>query len=92
MRVETILRAGSEQPALQWPQPSGVGQPEDSEIRVTSPVSAGCCGVHGVAPYTTVRDAALDGHLPIILIPGPNRMWFDRRDLDRAIDVWKGCG
>jgi excisionase family DNA binding protein len=40
-------------------------------------------------PYTTLRDAALRGHLPVVRIPGSRRMWFDRRDLDRAIDAWK---
>lgn len=40
-------------------------------------------------PYTTLRDAALRGHLPIVRIPGSRRMWFDRADLDRAIDAWK---
>jgi excisionase family DNA binding protein len=40
-------------------------------------------------PYTTLRDAALRGHLPVVRIPGSRRMWFDRRDLDRAIEAWK---
>ena len=43
-------------------------------------------------PYTTLRDAALRGSLPVIRIPGQNRMWFDRRDLDRAIEAWKARG
>jgi excisionase family DNA binding protein len=40
-------------------------------------------------PYTTLRDAALRGHLPVVRIPGSRRMWFDRTDLDRAIAQWK---
>ena len=40
-------------------------------------------------PYTTLRDAALRGHLPVVRIPGSRRMWFDRRDLERAIEAWK---
>lgn len=40
-------------------------------------------------PYTTLRDAAIRGHLPVVRIPGSRRMWFDRRDLDRAIEAWK---
>jgi len=40
-------------------------------------------------PYTTLRDAALRGHLPVVRIPGSRRMWFERRDLDRAIEAWK---
>jgi excisionase family DNA binding protein len=43
-------------------------------------------------PYTTLRDVALRGHLPVVRIPGSKRMWFDRRDLDRAIDAWKDRG
>lgn len=40
-------------------------------------------------PYTTLRDAALRRHLPVVRMPGSRRMWFDRRDLDRAIEIWK---
>ena len=40
-------------------------------------------------PYTTLRDAALRGHLPIVRIPNPRRMWFERADLDQAIAAWK---
>ena len=40
-------------------------------------------------PYTTLRDAALRGHMPVVRIPGSRRMWFDRKDLDRVIDAWK---
>lgn len=40
-------------------------------------------------PYTTLRDAALRGHVPIVRIPGSRRMWFDVRDLDRCIEAWK---
>jgi excisionase family DNA binding protein len=40
-------------------------------------------------PYTTLRDAALRGHLTVVRIPGSRRMWFDRRDLDRHIEAWK---
>ena len=39
--------------------------------------------------YTTLRGAALRGHLPVVRIPGSRRMWFDRADLDRAIAEWK---
>ena len=51
-------------------------------------------------PYTTLRDAALGVHgrldrdarepvLPCVRIPGCRRLWFDVRDLDRAIERWK---
>lgn len=40
-------------------------------------------------PYTTLRDWALRGHLPVIRAPQSRRMWFDRKDLDRIIDQWK---
>lgn len=43
-------------------------------------------------PYTSLRDWALAGHLPIVRAPGCRRLWFDRRDLDRAIDAWKERG
>jgi excisionase family DNA binding protein len=40
-------------------------------------------------PYTTLRDCALRGHLPIVRVPDCRRLWFDRQDLDQALDVWK---
>jgi excisionase family DNA binding protein len=40
-------------------------------------------------PYTSLRDWALRGHLPIVRVPGCRRLWFDRRDLDRAVEAWK---
>jgi predicted site-specific integrase-resolvase len=40
-------------------------------------------------PYTTLRDWALRGHLPVIRAPQSRRMWFDRKDLDRIVDQWK---
>jgi excisionase family DNA binding protein len=40
-------------------------------------------------PYMTLRDAALRGFLPVVRIPGSRRMWFDRSDLDAAIEKWK---
>jgi hypothetical protein len=40
-------------------------------------------------PYTSLRDWALRGHIPIVRVPDCRRLWFDRRDLDRAIDAWK---
>jgi excisionase family DNA binding protein len=40
-------------------------------------------------PYTSLRDWALRGHLPIVRAPDSRRMWFDRKDLDRVIEQWK---
>ena len=40
-------------------------------------------------PYTSLRDWALRGHIPIVRVPECRRLWFDRKDLDRAIDAWK---
>ena len=40
-------------------------------------------------PYTSLRDWALRGHLPIVRVPECKRLWFDRRDLDEAIESWK---
>lgn len=40
-------------------------------------------------PYTTLRDWALRGHLPVVRVPDCRRWWFDRGDLDRAIEAWK---
>ena len=43
-------------------------------------------------PYTTLRDIALRGHLPIVRIPDCRRLWFEKRDLDRALEAWKERG
>ena len=40
-------------------------------------------------PYTSLRDWALRGHVPIVRVPDCKRLWFDRRDLDQAIEAWK---
>ena len=40
-------------------------------------------------PYTTLRDIALSGHLPVVRIPDGRRLWFEKRDLDRAVDAWR---
>jgi excisionase family DNA binding protein len=43
-------------------------------------------------PYTSLRDWALRGHLPIVRVPDCRRLWFDRRDLDQAVESWKERG
>ena len=40
-------------------------------------------------PYTTLRDWALRGHVPVVRAPQSRRMWFDRRDLDRIVEQRK---
>lgn len=40
-------------------------------------------------PYTSLRDWARRGHVPIVRVPDCRRLWFDRHDLDRAVESWK---
>jgi excisionase family DNA binding protein len=40
-------------------------------------------------PYTSLRDIVFRGHLPVVRVPDCRRWWFDRRDLDRAVEAWK---
>ena len=40
-------------------------------------------------PYTSLRDWAQRGHIPVVRVPDCRRLWFDRRDLDRMVDAWK---
>jgi len=68
---------------------SDTQKPRKSESRL---LSAQAAAEYTGWPYTTLRDAALRGNLPCLRIPGQNRMWFDRRDLDRAIEAWKVRG
>jgi hypothetical protein len=37
-------------------------------------------------PYTSLRDWALRSHIPIVRVPDCRRSWFDRKDLDRAVE------
>lgn len=67
---------------------SDIQKPRKPESRL---LSAQAAAAYVGWPYTTLRDAALRGHLPVVRIPGSKRMWFERRDLDRAIDAWKSA-
>ena len=74
-------RATGDRPAARRPRADG---PEPPRL-----LSAQAAAQYTGWPYTTLRDAVLRGHLPVVRIPGSRRMWFERRDLDRAIDAWK---
>ena len=52
-------------------------------------LGAKAAAAHLGVPYTTLRDWTLRGHLPVVRVPDCRRWWFDRRDLDRAIEAWK---
>ncbi len=52
-------------------------------------LSAQAAARHLGVPYTTLRDWVLRGHLPVVRVPDCRRWWFDRRDLDRAVETWK---
>lgn len=52
-------------------------------------MSAGEAADYTGWPYTTIRDMATAGKVPVVRIPGSRRMWFERADLDRAIAAWK---
>jgi excisionase family DNA binding protein len=52
---------------------------------LSAQAAARCLGV----PYTSLRDWALRGHVPIVRVPGCRRLWFDRQDLDRLVEAWK---
>jgi excisionase family DNA binding protein len=63
-------------------------KPEGSGPRL---LSAQAAAKYLGVPYTSLRDWALRGHIPIVRVPDCRRLWFDRKDLDRAIDAWKEC-
>jgi excisionase family DNA binding protein len=62
-----------------------VGAVETTSRLLSAQAAARYLGV----PYTSLRDWALRGHIPIVRVPECRRLWFDRKDLDRAIDAWK---
>ncbi len=43
-------------------------------------------------PYSTLRDWTLRGHVAVVRPPDSRRWWFDRQDLDAAIERWKEHG
>ena len=43
-------------------------------------------------PYTTLRDWAHRGMLPIVRPPDCRRWWIDRLDLDRFVERFKETG
>jgi excisionase family DNA binding protein len=65
-------------------QERGDGTPARPRL-LTAQAAANYLGV----PYTSLRDWALRGHLPMVRVPGCRRLWFDRRDLDKAVESWK---
>ena len=40
-------------------------------------------------PYTTLRDWAHRGILPVVRFPDCRRWWIDRHDLDRVVERFK---
>jgi excisionase family DNA binding protein len=40
-------------------------------------------------PYGTLYTLIKRGDLPSVQLPGVRRIYLDRRDLERALDVWK---
>ncbi len=65
--------------------PSGDAQTPSAPRLLSAQTAAKYLGV----PYTSLRDWALRGNLPIVRVPNCRRMWFDRRDLDQAVEAWK---
>ena len=43
-------------------------------------------------PFTSLLDVARRGDIEHVRIPGCRRWWFDRRDLDLAVQRWKQRG
>ena len=43
-------------------------------------------------PYTTLRTWAFRGLVPVVRPPASRRWWFDRQDLEKAIESWKERG
>jgi excisionase family DNA binding protein len=40
-------------------------------------------------PYHTLYELIQRGSMPIVRLPGMRSIYFDRRDLDSAIESWK---
>jgi hypothetical protein len=46
-------------------------------------------GAHNGELERRLVGAVSTGQLPIVRVPDCRRLWFDHRDLDRAIEAWK---
>ena len=81
-----VVSAPSDQPA-----DSGRARRQRSIKGAVAPrlLTAQAAAAYLGVPYTTLRDWTLRGHLPVVRPPDCRRWWFDRRDLDRAIDAWR---
>ena len=66
-----------------------VARDDAGAIQAPRLLSAQAAAKYLGVPYTSLRDWALRGHLPIVRVPDCRRLWFDRRDLDRAVESWK---
>ena len=76
---------------MKRPQPSAPSQ-GGTEWPAGRLLSAQAAARYVGIPYTSLRDAAMRGHVPIVRVPDCRRLWFDRRDLDRCIEAWKARG
>jgi hypothetical protein len=74
-----------QRPARTAPRPFDRTARERSGRLLSGPAAVIYTGL----PYSTLCNAARHGHLPVVRLPGSDRMWFDRKDLDRAIEAWK---
>jgi excisionase family DNA binding protein len=93
---ETSTENGNERRALsvvsKQPVPAAVASRPRARVHVEVPsrlVSAQQAAALLGIPYTTLRDVAMRGHIPVVRVPECRRWWFDRRDLDRLVDSWK---
>jgi hypothetical protein len=69
--------------------PPVVRRPHRDRDRGGRLLSTQAAADHTGWPYTSIIDMVHRGLLPVVRIPGSRRMWFDREDLNRAIDSWK---
>jgi hypothetical protein len=72
--------------------PLGVASKAPAECGPGRLLSAQDAASYMGVPYTSLRDWALRGHVPIVRVPDCRRLWFDRRDLERCIEAWKERG
>jgi len=84
-QVSVMRTSGSGDASPDAPPAAGSARPTHTGRLMNAQLAASYLGV----PYTTLLDAARRGDIEHVRIPGCRRWFFDRRDLDRAVERWK---
>ena len=91
IRQDTVLAVFMSRPSVV--PAAGLGAGEHSRMKAESSagrlLTAKSAAQYLGVPYTTLRDWAHRGILPVVRFPECRRWWIDRHDLDRLVERFK---